>query len=231
MSADSAAAGAAATAAATADLPVVPSRTTIPELARKLRDERLSAVVVSDTEGRNVRGIVTERDICKYVISVREFDIASLSRVGSSNTGEASGGGGGGGGSGPDGIDHPMDAVTVDRIMTRDPICAKQSCPPEKIISIMLTRSFRHLPVVDSNMSLVRVLDILTIARIITAEISRQRAAEEKKQNNTGWFSKAIGMINSFMKSTFFSRRSILSMLDQVRACVRAYGCAYGWAI
>jgi hypothetical protein len=25
-------------------------------------------------------------------------------------------------------------------IMTRDPICAKQSCPPEKVISIMLAR-------------------------------------------------------------------------------------------
>lgn len=98
--------------------------------------------------------------------------------------------------------------------MTKDPICAKQTCPPEKIISIMLTRSFRHLPVVDENRCLVRLLDILGIATIIKNEIERQKAAEEEARNRRGWFSKALNMISQFVQNPFFSRRSILTMLD-----------------
>jgi CBS domain-containing protein len=160
-------------------LPIVSSGTSITDLAKKLKQERISALVVSDSEGQCVSGIVSERDICKTVNHNRSFNIDSLSRVNA-------------------------DKITAGDIMTKDPICAKQTCPPEKIISIMLTRSFRHLPVVDENRCLVRLLDILGIATIIKNEIERQKAAEEEARNRRGWFSKALNMISQFVQNPFF---------------------------
>ncbi len=184
--------------ASSSSLPVVGLTTPISELARKLRDERLSAVVVSDNGGGAVSGIVTERDICKSVLVSSEFDVTSLTRR------------------------FPNQPCTAGDIMTADPICALQSCPPEKVISIMLTRNFRHLPVVDDRRALVQVLDILTIAKVITAEIARrQREAEMEQERSLGlgnWFAKAIGAINKFFaQSTFFSKRSILTLMDEAR--------------
>jgi len=166
--------------------PIVGTATPIQDLARKLRDERLSAVVISDNDGAVVSGIVTERDICKSILSLAQFDIDSL------KSGDCS-------------------KVTAADIMTADPICAKQSCPPEKLISVMLSRKFRHLPVVNNKREFLQLLDILTISKVITGELSRQKKTQQSKH---GWWSKALGMISAFVENTFKSKRSILSMLD-----------------
>ena len=73
-------ANAASTASATgSNLPVVAPTASIPFLAQKLRDERLSAAIVSNSasasDGSAVIGIVTERDICKSVIGATEFNL------------------------------------------------------------------------------------------------------------------------------------------------------------
>jgi CBS domain-containing protein len=61
-------------------LPVVPSDTTIPALARKLRDDAVNALVVSDSGGRVVDGIVSERDICRAVIGAGAFSVHRYAR-------------------------------------------------------------------------------------------------------------------------------------------------------
>eukprot|EP00750_Incisomonas_marina_P020544 INCI4052.2.p3 GENE.INCI4052.2~~INCI4052.2.p3 ORF type:complete len:189 (-),score=45.21 INCI4052.2:2603-3169(-) len=172
---------------------LVPSSTAILAVAQKLRDERLSAVVVSDdVDGRTVSGIVTERDICKSVVSSSQFNLSTLS-----------------GGAG-------VEALTAGHVMTSDPICAKQSCPPEKVISIMLNRNFRHLPVVNNDMALVNLVDILTIAKVLAGQ---QRAAQQQHKD---WFSKALSMFSSFVQTTFFSKRYVVkpcSALTDARRC------------
>lgn len=162
---------------------LVPSSTPVLAVAQKLRDERLSAVVVSDdVEGRTVSGIVTERDICKSVVSSSQFNLSTLS-----------------GGAG-------VGALTAGHVMTREPICAKQSCPPEKVISIMLNRNFRHLPVVNNDMALVNLVDILTIAKVLAGQ-------QQQQQQQKDWFSKALSMFNSFVQTTFFSKRCVAGWL------------------
>ena len=52
----------------------------------------------------------------------------------------------------------------------------------------------------------------------MTEEVALQKAIadrERQEKEKSNWFSKAVGMVNTFMKTTFFSKRSILTMLDE----------------
>ncbi|KAI5967580.1 hypothetical protein CANMA_003014 [Candida margitis] len=51
-------------------------------------------------------------------------------------------------------------SVTIDQIMTADPICANANNPASEALNLMVERGFRHLPVLDNDNQIVGVLDI-----------------------------------------------------------------------
>lgn len=50
--------------------------------------------------------------------------------------------------------------VTIDQIMTPDPICTHVNSPSHEALNLMVEKGFRHLPILDDNDSVVGVLDI-----------------------------------------------------------------------
>lgn len=51
-------------------------------------------------------------------------------------------------------------SVTIDEIMTPDPICTHSNSPASEALSLMVEKGFRHLPVLDDQNQIVGVLDI-----------------------------------------------------------------------
>lgn len=50
--------------------------------------------------------------------------------------------------------------VTIDQIMTPNPMCANSNTPASEALNLMVHKGFRHLPVLDENNQIVGVLDI-----------------------------------------------------------------------
>ena len=68
--------------------------------------------------------------------------------------------------------------VTVDEVMTPDPICASTSDSALDSLTTMIEKRIRYLPVVDESRAIVGVLDI---SKCINNAISRLERAEEKQ--------------------------------------------------
>lgn len=51
-------------------------------------------------------------------------------------------------------------AVTIDQIMTRNPMCARTDTSATEALNLMVSKGFRHLPVMDENQDIAGVLDI-----------------------------------------------------------------------
>lgn len=50
--------------------------------------------------------------------------------------------------------------VTIDQIMTPDPVCTYTTSPSSEALNLMVEKGFRHLPVLDEEAQIVGVLDI-----------------------------------------------------------------------
>lgn len=51
-------------------------------------------------------------------------------------------------------------ATTIDQIMTRNPMCARTDTSATEALNLMVSKGFRHLPVMDENNDIAGVLDI-----------------------------------------------------------------------
>lgn len=51
-------------------------------------------------------------------------------------------------------------AVTIDQIMTRNPMCARTDTSATEALNLMVSKGFRHLPIMDENKDIAGVLDI-----------------------------------------------------------------------
>lgn len=51
-------------------------------------------------------------------------------------------------------------AVTIDQIMTRNPMCARTDTSATEALNLMVSKGFRHLPIMDDNQDIAGVLDI-----------------------------------------------------------------------
>lgn len=51
-------------------------------------------------------------------------------------------------------------AVTIDQIMTPDPVCTHVNSPSHEALNLMVEKGFRHLPILDDKEAVVGVLDI-----------------------------------------------------------------------
>lgn len=58
------------------------------------------------------------------------------------------------------GSDLDSKDVTIDQIMTRNPMCARTDTSATEALSLMVTEGFRHLPIMDENQDIAGVLDI-----------------------------------------------------------------------
>lgn len=51
-------------------------------------------------------------------------------------------------------------ALTIESIMTRDPLCARTDTNATDALNLMVSKGFRHLPVMDENQNIAGVLDV-----------------------------------------------------------------------
>lgn len=51
-------------------------------------------------------------------------------------------------------------AVAIDQIMTRNPMCARTDTSATEALNLMVSKGFRHLPIMDENQDIAGVLDI-----------------------------------------------------------------------
>lgn len=51
-------------------------------------------------------------------------------------------------------------AVAIDQIMTRNPMCARIDTSATEALNLMVSKGFRHLPIMDENQDIAGVLDI-----------------------------------------------------------------------
>jgi CBS domain-containing protein len=115
---------------------------TIKELVEKLAAMKIGALVVS-SDGKNIEGIVSERDIVQSM--PRNFDkFANL---------------------------HVRDIMTVN-VMT----CTKDATFAELMV-LMTQKRIRHVPIVDSDGSLVSIVSIGDVVKNHISEIDGERTA------------------------------------------------------
>lgn len=70
--------------------------------------------------------------------------------------------------------------VTIDQIMTPNPMCANALSPALEALSLMVERGFRHLPVLDDNNQIVGVLDITKCYAQQMEKLERLHASSKK---------------------------------------------------
>lgn len=58
------------------------------------------------------------------------------------------------------GMGFDSKAVTIDQIMTRNPMCARTDTSATEALNLMVSKGFRHLPIMDENKDVAGVLDI-----------------------------------------------------------------------
>ncbi|ODV78262.1 CBS-domain-containing protein [Suhomyces tanzawaensis NRRL Y-17324] len=71
-------------------------------------------------------------------------------------------------------------SVTIDQIMTPNPMCANASTPASEALTLMVERGFRHLPVLDDNNQIVGVLDITKCYAQQMEKLERMHASSKK---------------------------------------------------
>ncbi|KAI3402936.2 hypothetical protein KGF56_004188 [Candida oxycetoniae] len=71
-------------------------------------------------------------------------------------------------------------SVTIDQIMTPDPICATANNPASEALTMMVEKGFRHLPVLDEDHQIVGVLDITKCYAQQMEKLERMHASSKK---------------------------------------------------
>lgn len=70
--------------------------------------------------------------------------------------------------------------VTIDQIMTPNPMCANANNPALEALTLMVEKGFRHLPVLDDNNHIVGVLDITKSYAQQMEKLERVHASSKK---------------------------------------------------
>ncbi|KAK6463694.1 CBS domain-containing protein [Scheffersomyces coipomensis] len=70
--------------------------------------------------------------------------------------------------------------VTIDKIMSPNPLCANSTAPASEALTLMVERGFRHLPVLDENNHIVGVLDITKCYAQQMEKLERMHASSKK---------------------------------------------------
>lgn len=71
-------------------------------------------------------------------------------------------------------------SVTIDQIMTPNPMCTNSNDPASEALTLMVQRGFRHLPVLDDNNQIVGVLDITKSYAQQMEKLERVHASSKK---------------------------------------------------
>lgn len=58
------------------------------------------------------------------------------------------------------GVSLDSKSVTIEQIMTRNPMCARTDTSATEALNLMVSEGFRHLPIMDDNQDIAGVLDI-----------------------------------------------------------------------
>lgn len=70
--------------------------------------------------------------------------------------------------------------VTIDKIMTLNPLCAQASSPASEALTLMVEKGFRHLPVLSDDNQIVGVLDITKCYAQQMEKLERMHASSKK---------------------------------------------------
>lgn len=70
--------------------------------------------------------------------------------------------------------------VTIDQIMTPNPMCANSNTPASEALNLMVHKGFRHLPVLDENNQIVGVLDITKCYAQQMEKLERMHSSSKK---------------------------------------------------
>ncbi|CCH46008.1 Inosine-5'-monophosphate dehydrogenase [Wickerhamomyces ciferrii] len=71
-------------------------------------------------------------------------------------------------------------SVTIDQIMTENPLCATSNTPASEALNLMVERGFRHLPVLDENNFIYGVLDITKCYQEAMEKLERMYESSKK---------------------------------------------------
>ncbi|MFN8497823.1 MAG: CBS domain-containing protein [Anaerolineae bacterium] len=127
----------------TKDVMTIDSKTTLPEAHRIMKDRKIRRLPVVDQHGRLV-GIITRGDVREASPS----DATSLSIYE---------------------VHYLLAQLTVDSIMTKDPVSVTPDTPIKDAARIMLEQKISGLPVVEGN----RIVGIITESDIFEGLIAR----------------------------------------------------------
>ncbi len=81
------------------------------------------------------------------------------------------------------GMNLNSSTVTIDQIMTSNPVCARSDTLASDALNLMVTKGFRHLPVLDDNDEIFGVLDITKCYHEAMEKLDRVLAKSKKLQS------------------------------------------------
>lgn len=84
--------------------------------------------------------------------------------------------------------------VTIDQIMTPNPMCANANTPASDALTLMVEKGFRHLPVLDDDNQIVGVLDITKCYAQQMEKLERMHASSKKLYEALDSVHSEIGM-------------------------------------
>lgn len=87
-------------------------------------------------------------------------------------------------------------SVTIDQIMTPNPLCALANNPASEALNLMVSKGFRHLPVLDENNQIVGVLDITKSYAEQMEKLERVHASSKKLYDALDSVNTEIGLSN-----------------------------------
>lgn len=87
-------------------------------------------------------------------------------------------------------------SVTIDQIMTPNPLCALANNPASEALNLMVSKGFRHLPVLDENNHIVGVLDITKSYAQQMERLERVHASSKKLYDALDSVQSEIGLSN-----------------------------------
>ncbi|KAG7194054.1 uncharacterized protein KQ657_005257 [Scheffersomyces spartinae] len=84
--------------------------------------------------------------------------------------------------------------LTIDQIMTPNPLCANSNAPASEALTLMVQRGFRHLPVLDDDNQIVGILDITKCYSQQMEKLERVHASSKKLYEALDTVHNEIGM-------------------------------------
>lgn len=104
-------------------------------------------------------------------------------------------------------------SVTIDQIMTANPLCAVSDTPASEALNLMVQRGFRHLPVVDEHGGIVGVLDITKCYQEAMEKLERMYESSKKLHDALEGVHLEIGMSQQpiHVMKYFESLKSVMS--------------------